>query len=40
MSEIKSPWPGPKGMIPVTSARAEDDDVYRCQGYYSYMPTL
>lgn len=30
MSEIKSPWPGHKGLIPVTSGRAEDDDVYRC----------
>lgn len=26
--EIKSPWPGPKGLIPVTSGRAEDANVY------------
>ncbi|WP_265487094.1 alpha-hydroxy-acid oxidizing protein [Lactobacillus sp. PV012] len=26
--EIKSPWPGPKGMIPVTSGRAEDANVH------------
>lgn len=29
MSEInKSPWPGPKGLIPVTSGKAEDANVY------------
>ncbi len=29
MSEqIKSPWPGPAGMIPVTSGKAEDANVY------------
>lgn len=26
--EIKSPWPGPKGLIPVTSGRADDANVY------------
>ena len=26
--EIKSPWPGPKGMIPVTSGQAEDANVH------------
>lgn len=26
--EVKSPWPGPKGLIPVTSGRAEDANVY------------
>lgn len=26
--ELKSPWPGPKGMIPVTSGRAEDANVH------------
>ena len=26
--EIKSPWPGPKGLIPVTSGKAEDSNVY------------
>nr|WP_293699899.1 alpha-hydroxy-acid oxidizing protein [uncultured Peptostreptococcus sp.] len=28
MSEIKSPWPGPKGLIPVTSGKAEDANVH------------
>lgn len=28
MSEIKSPWPGPKGLIPVTSGKADDANVY------------
>lgn len=28
MDEIKSPWPGPKGLIPVTSGKAEDANVY------------
>lgn len=29
MNEInKSPWPGPKGLIPVTSGKAEDANVY------------
>ena len=29
MIEInKSPWPGPKGLIPVTSGKAEDANVY------------
>lgn len=29
MSEInKSPWPGPKGLIPVTIGKAEDANVY------------
>ena len=28
MSEIKSLWPGPKGLIPVTSGKAEDANVY------------
>ena len=28
MSEIKSPWPGPKGLIPITSGKAEDANVY------------
>lgn len=27
-NEIKSPWPGPKGLIPVTSGKAEDANVY------------
>lgn len=26
--EVKSPWPGPKGMIPVTSGRADDANVH------------
>ena len=26
--EVKSPWPGPKGLIPVTSGKAEDANVY------------
>ena len=26
--EVESPWPGPKGMIPVTSGRAEDANVH------------
>ena len=26
--EIKSPWPGPKGLIPVTSGKAEDANIY------------
>ncbi|MDO4623606.1 MAG: alpha-hydroxy-acid oxidizing protein [Eubacteriales bacterium] len=26
--EIKSPWPGPKGLIPVTSGKAEDANVF------------
>ncbi len=26
--EIKSPWPGPKGLIPVTSGRSEDANVH------------
>ena len=26
--EVKSPWPGPKGMIPVTSGQAEDANVH------------
>lgn len=25
---VKSPWPGPKGLIPVTSGKAEDANVY------------
>lgn len=29
--EMKSPWPGPKGLIPVTSGRAEDANVYNRQ---------
>lgn len=28
MSEIKSPWPGPKGLIPVTSGKAEDANIH------------
>lgn len=28
MDEIKSPWPGPQGLIPVTSGKAEDANVY------------
>ena len=28
MSEIKSPWTGPKGLIPVTSGKADDANVY------------
>ena len=28
MSEFKSPWPGPKGLIPVTSGKADDANVY------------
>ena len=28
MSEVKSPWPGPKGLIPVTSGKAEDANVH------------
>ena len=27
-TEIKSPWPGPKGMIPVTSGQADDANVH------------
>ncbi len=30
-AEVKSPWPGPKGLIPVTSGRAEDANVYNRQ---------
>ena len=26
--KVKSPWPGPKGMIPVTSGRADDANVH------------
>ncbi len=26
--EVKSPWPGPKGLIPVTSGKAEDANVH------------
>lgn len=29
--EIKSPWPGPKGLIPVTNGRAEDANAYNRQ---------
>lgn len=28
MGEFKSPWPGPKGLIPVTSGKADDANVY------------
>ena len=28
MSEIKSPWTGPKGLIPVTSGKAEDANIH------------
>ena len=27
-NEVKSPWPGPKGLIPVTSGRADDANIY------------
>ena len=26
--EVKSPWPGPKGMIPVTDGKADDANVH------------
>ena len=26
--EVKSPWPGPKGLIPVTSGKADDANLY------------
>jgi len=28
MSEVASPWPGPKGLIPVTSGKADDANLY------------
>lgn len=30
-NEVKSPWPGPKGLIPVTSGKAEDANVFNRQ---------
>ncbi len=29
--EVKSPWPGPKGLIPVTSGKADDANIYNRQ---------
>ena len=37
--KVKSPWPGPKGMIPVTSGRADDANVHNLSLIHISEPT-